>query len=398
MCGLFGACGPGLSDKDINAVKVLGELTKIRGKDSTGLFTVSRRTEGNSQRLQYRTYRAIQESPVFLASKPVKELLDMKPFVLGGHCRFATHGSVKVSNAHPFSVGHFIGEHNGTIGGLFDRVNDKTDSLVFFENMQKHGIEKSIKDGLNMGGDMALVFINKSNSTLNYYRNGGRPLWIGIEEKKKKFYWSSQQDFLELLQRNHLVRFSTIYSVAPFMMHSVDLRNQRLTVNEIKPDIKRDASAIAYSRFNHPPSTSVPVVRQQTPTCRLSPLGYGRTMFPSKIISKSPAVLPAAAEKKSKVFFRGYRNTLMQIDQAAKLILGKYCACDCCGNRPHSLFSSVYWLSDKAWLCESCMFDEDIQTTCYEGTSFYRGCFVDENNEAKTKRRPTHDKENIIPF
>lgn len=397
MCGLFGACGPGLSAKDRNAVITLGELTKVRGRDSTGIFTVYRPTGMKNAGFKIKTYKALMESPKFLASKPVKLMMDDEPFVIGGHCRFATHGKVNISNAHPFTVGHFIGMHNGVIASLYDRVNDKTDSAVLFENMMKNGVIEGIKSG--QSGDMALVFINKSNGTLNYYQNDERPLWIGIEEKKKKFFWASQKDFLEFLEKNHLARFAQIYHVQPHLLHSVSLKNMQMNMTEIEKPTRS-----TYSYMDHWPSSSVPTPVGTKPNAlNLAPGAYARKMFSAMTAKEAiasevhSAVVLGPREKpmvkssqpdadENRTFFRGFNGELWDCMAAAQIVIGKHASCSCCGSRPQSLAEKIFFISRKEYLCENCGSDERVKELVYDNVPYHMGCLVDAKNIPRVKR------------
>lgn len=391
MCGLFGACGPGLSAKDREAVKTLGELTKVRGKDSTGIFTCYRPTSGKTGAFKVKTYKKLVESPAFLASKAVKDLMADEPFVIGGHCRFATHGKVNLSNAHPFSVGHFVLEHNGVISDLFDRVNDKTDSLVLTENMMKLGVVEGIKSGLS--GDMALIFINKSNGSLNYYRNDGRPLFIGIEEKKKKFFWASQKDFLEFIQKNGLAKFSQIYMVQPNLLHTVDLKNMQVSMTEIKAPPRQ-----TYSFMDHWQSSPVPVGIKPGSSRTLSSLCYQRSMTSCASKEVSSAVVLGPLEKpnvrkpttevtadENQTFFRGFSGELWDVMAAAQVVIGKDCGCTCCGEKPKSMAEKIWFLSRKEYLCDRCRSDEALIELCYDDVPLWMGCLVDKNNIPRIK-------------
>lgn len=415
MCGLFGAAGPNLSAKDKDAVTVLGNLTRSRGKDSTGIFTVTRPTTGKNSAFKVKTYKQLQESPVFMASKAVQNMLQENPFVIGGHCRFATHGKVNLSNAHPFNCGHFVGMHNGVIQPLYDKVNDKTDSRVLFENMQALGVVKGIKSGLDVG-DMALVFINKSNGTLNYFRNDGRPLFIGIEEKKKKFFWASQKDFLEFIHKNGGVRFADIYSVSPYILHSIDMKSMRPTLTEIKGEprsvlLPQDYwQGYPYMKEESSSTIVGPVKPGITPSLGL----YTRTIVEVKdgkvevrsavpITARRETTVPPSPNEEEKehtpaLRYRHHDGKFLGITQAAQLVIGKDCSCDSCGAKTHSLIRPIFWLSDKSWICEECFDTKEIKETYYSGLNIVMGCIVDKNNVPKTQLAAKRDAYSMIPF
>lgn len=417
MCGLFGAAGPSLSKKDQEAVKVLGNLSVVRGRDSTGLATCFRPTSMRNGGFKFKVHKALQEAPVFMGSKPIEKIMADSPFAISGHVRFATHGTVKLSNAHPFTCGHYIGMHNGVIGSLFDRENDRTDSEVLFREMMKSGVEPGIKYGLKNGGDMALVFFNKSNGSLNYYRNNGRPLFIGVEEKKKKFFWASEKDFLEFLQKHNLERFSQIYSVAPFMLHTINLKNMKIDTQEIKGETRVYYSRRDYSWDPAYSRTSVPVV---TPVgskparkdaddsytgCGIGLGCYSRKIEEVKSIGSRPAVVvgplkpreySAPEVSKSKAtYFRGFANELLDVGKAAQLVIGKDAHCDCCGHHHTTLATKVWWFSKKTYLCDECHSDEAVMELAYDGYKFYSGMLVDQDNFPKIK---AHQLEEDVPF
>lgn len=410
MCGLAGACGPSLSQKDREAVTQLMELSKVRGRDSTGLFTVLKPDAEKTRGLKYRTYKDVVESPAFMASKTVKAMLADEPCVIGGHTRLATHGKINVSNAHPYTVGHYIGTHNGVIPDLYDRVNDKTDSEILFTNMMKDGVIKGIRSGLDLG-DMALVFINKSNSTLNYFRNGGRPLFIGVEEKKKKFFWSSSKDFLEFIEKHRLTKFSNLYSVEPYMLHSVNLFNLKVEATEIKSDKpKQHFIPSVYGDWSTPYVMSP--VNQQTLDENLSKLGvivadsnptnglYSRSIKhlskPLKVATAVTLPAPAVKQTPKTVFFRGFNDTLIDPASASMLMRGNGCCCDGCGAKEYSIFKTIWWLSPTRWLCNDCKTSDTIVDICYQGETFFKGCLV-RNDKDIIVKQPTHP-ENEIPF
>ena len=66
---------------------------------------------------------------------------DSEPCII--HLRWATHGSVKISNCHPFKKGHVVFAHNGVLS--IEPLKDKTDSETAFitriyPTVQRYGL------------------------------------------------------------------------------------------------------------------------------------------------------------------------------------------------------------------------------------------------------------------
>jgi len=126
MCGIFGAIG----DYHTEKLKVLALLNESRGKDSYGYY---------NGRL------------IFRAAEPIRASLGSKIFALKnkgkyllGHTRFATMGSVKTANAHPFHYGNIVGAHNGCLSNLEELCETygqafEVDSQAIFWGLDRYG-------------------------------------------------------------------------------------------------------------------------------------------------------------------------------------------------------------------------------------------------------------------
>ena len=69
----------------------------------------------------------------------IKRVKTDEPCII--HFRWATHGSVKKSNCHPFVKGDIKFAHNGVLP--IQSVNDKTDSEIAFDNIIYPVIQKN---------------------------------------------------------------------------------------------------------------------------------------------------------------------------------------------------------------------------------------------------------------
>lgn len=74
------------------------------------------------------------------------------------HCRWATHGSVKTDNCHPFVNDSMYFAHNGVLN--IQSVNDMTDSQIFFNSVYPFIKDKG--------------FCTKTNNLINKYRGSSR--------------------------------------------------------------------------------------------------------------------------------------------------------------------------------------------------------------------------------
>lgn len=396
MCGLFGAYGPNLSPDDIEVVKWLGILTKQRGKDSTGIVTVHR----EPSKLKAKIYRDTSESSEFFGKQKTKELLGSNPFIVAGHCRWATHGSVRISNAHPFSVGHYIGMQNGVMGHLFEKGVDKTDTEILYEHINKLGFEKGLMKGLKDGwGDAALVFINKSNGTLNFFRDDVKPLFMAVDPKGTKF-WASQKDYLEFVEKQRKKAFKEIFSLKPYTLNSISMKTLKVDITEIeKPQrVVYKYNGPMYGRSSeskkddhvdmnacYPASSRITSDTSMFNDKVVSAVGDGcykrkiiKVRSAEEISPRSQVVGPSTIGPSSRRggLYNFYQNKRLGIVEASRLTMGTGCGCDFCGKRPRSLLAKLYFFDEKGYLCEDCHGDKKLIDTMYSGNLFWRGGVV----------------------
>lgn len=189
MCGLVGVAGK-LVMKDEELMKRLFCYDYWRGRDSTGLAAI----------------RATGERHIAkIASHPI-DLFDMGKFKTAlngntsqafiGHNRAATKGKVNTINAHPFEHGHIVGAHNGTLTLKSHReLEDILDEQfeVDSEAIIKAIAELGVRDAISLcQGAWALSYYNAEEHSLNFIRNGERPLWFAYSESFDKLFWASE--------------------------------------------------------------------------------------------------------------------------------------------------------------------------------------------------------------
>lgn len=127
MCGIYGAISVG-GQIDMSAIKALTWANRERGTDSVGFF------DSNGRMIK----RACDPCKGLQDKKVRKWLANFNGWAIGGHTRFATQGSIKKCNAHPFQYGNVIGTHNGMVNS--PQVY-KVDSEYLIDSINQSGYE-----------------------------------------------------------------------------------------------------------------------------------------------------------------------------------------------------------------------------------------------------------------
>lgn len=209
MCGLFGAQSRTLSTSEIDALKELGVMASLRGRDSTGIGIVHKQ-KGKENLYGYRLKKHPTNATDFLYSRIIDEYIkEYVPFVIAGHCRWATVGSINKTNSHPFLYGSIIGMHNGTVPAYRpDKAKEETesDSSNLFKFMSENNAEEAIVKGKD--GAMALVWIDLRTKTINFFRNKDRPLFHS-KTSSQALYWSSEAGAINYINIRSHINFDT---------------------------------------------------------------------------------------------------------------------------------------------------------------------------------------------
>lgn len=202
MCGIIGYIGN--SEKKQILLDGLSEL-EYRGYDSAGIATLC---EDNLS--------------IFKSAGKLKNLVekcaDFQSSGFGvaiGHTRWATHGKVSDTNAHPQSAEFSAVVHNGIIENYSEiraeleqkghKFSSQTDTEVivhlFEENL------KSADSTLNafkatiarLIGSYALLLITKHEKDKIFYAKNGSPLLIGQSESNEIYFASSSSPLLGIV-------------------------------------------------------------------------------------------------------------------------------------------------------------------------------------------------------
>ncbi len=183
MCGIFGYIG---TKKDAPMMVFEGlKLLEYRGYDSWGIAT--KNSSGELKVEKYTGKIAENEKNIQIVKLPSNMAI--------GHTRWATHGGVTVTNAHPhFDCNKQLALiHNGIIENyveLRDELLEKghkfiseTDTEVAVhlieENIKNEGFASAVRDSFNrMKGLNAIVVMNAASQEIITAKNGS-PIVIG---------------------------------------------------------------------------------------------------------------------------------------------------------------------------------------------------------------------------
>lgn len=205
MCGIIGYIGN--SEKKQILLDGLSEL-EYRGYDSAGIAVLGGKNG--------------DELSIFRSAGKLKNLIEKCKdfesvgFGLGiGHTRWATHGKVSDTNAHPQSAEFSAVVHNGIIENYSEiraeleqkghKFSSQTDTEVivhlFEENL------KSADSTLNafkatiarLIGSYALLLITKREKDKIFYAKNGSPLLIGQSESNEIYFASSSSPLLGIV-------------------------------------------------------------------------------------------------------------------------------------------------------------------------------------------------------
>jgi len=263
MCGICGAIAShSITGHEVTHIQKLLTLNYWRGKDSSGMFDVIEPDESKAKIVgkgKNKTKEIIHPTLYWKRTEPAfafahKEMeiqrstrwADHTLRAVVCHARAATIGKVTVENAHPFVFNNILGDHNGTISGDFEgKKEHEVDSAAIFEGIQKNGIEKTLNTLYESSGQVAyaLVWLDTSNNTIYFIRNGMRPLHY--LSRSGTVYFSS--DKRDLAYAFDVREYSPeIKEFAINILYSLDITKSTVSFTEKKLDIKTS------SQYNYP--------------------------------------------------------------------------------------------------------------------------------------------------
>ena len=289
MCGIFGFAKSSnrQSDRQLDILRdVFTELTdesSIRGTDSTGFSIINP---------NYReTYKTLQDSSSLVDSNvwdtEVLSKINRETTIVMGHVRLATHGTVKVSNAHPFDVGTVTGVHNGIIHNYnkvakkLGKTSPEVDSQVLFQSLNKREMSKAFED---IDGDFAITWVKDSNSKVHLARESGRPMVVAYWKKARVLLWASTKEILKyaMTRAGLVLPISTVPTDYVFT-YDTDKFNSKPSYNKVEFETKSQYSykttyatdsynGVNYYSYNYSPasmlSNNITMIEESKDMCK----------------------------------------------------------------------------------------------------------------------------------
>lgn len=227
MCGIIGYTG----SEDVREVLLDAlELLEYRGYDSAGIAVKD--TEAKKINV-FKCAGRVSDLRAICASAKIVSSCGI------GHTRWATHGGVNDTNAHPHQVGKVTLVHNGIIENYRELIADydlqgelksETDSEVvaallnrFYEGNPQETIKKTVA---KLKGTFALVIMFEDQENVIYSTRNVSPIVATI----------CDQGAMLASDLTALCRFTNRYFVVP-EYHILELRSDSLTLTDFDGNV-----------------------------------------------------------------------------------------------------------------------------------------------------------------
>lgn len=334
MCGHFGGISPYLANDELVIVQHLGVLATLRGLDGAGVICVPQKEKHKMDII-----RTTELVPDLMFGADFNKSVNRKTAAVIGHSRAATTGDYTIDDIHPHEYKHIIGMHNGTLSEINGEKIKKgvNDSRLLFQCLADQGVHETVK---KLKGSYCLVWIDKTDNSLNFLRNKERFLYFASPKANDGvIFWASEAMMLDfVLARSASKTEYQIRKLPENRWVSFKLRNHGechwTRSEEVKqPEVQQDNSPFP-STVNKAPST-----------------GTTGTASPSASKTSVP---------QTTIFHFGEQVPFNDIKEL--MLAG-------CANCNHQADTHEYWASKVHWIGKT----EFICDDCYTTDGIMRG-------------------------
>lgn len=245
MCGLFGCMGPGITHRDLTALKHLGTVSQVRGYDGSGIYQVKSndwsyngRSSFNYERF-YKGYETFSELLQYVEDKTASGknhdiMNDVMVDVIIGHVRWATKGVINDSNSHPFMFSNLVGAHNGTLKDKKYEHKDKTDSEMMFADISHRGLVPVLSE-LDRDSAYAITMYDRVDKKMIFVRNELREFSFAFLEDRAVVFWASEKSMLKYVLGERLGIKARYFGLTPGKVVSLKASDITMTGNKEDP-------------------------------------------------------------------------------------------------------------------------------------------------------------------
>lgn len=228
MCGIVGIVGKRkriFFGSHLDTFEEMLWANAIRGKDSTGAFTV---LENN----QVKVIKNAGSPEFMLGTKrwdKFRQTAVQTGHILVGHNRKATHGNIVRENAHPFAEDNIVLVHNGTVFNHKDMKDTDVDSHAVCHAIATKGYKEILE---TLWGSFALVWYDITSKKLNLVRNDQRPLCV--TENEDFLFFASEGYMLGWLLNRNNIKFEKLWQLEPMELTTIGFGPYNVEVEKIE--------------------------------------------------------------------------------------------------------------------------------------------------------------------